>query len=212
MTEAPSGVIGGVDTHKHSHRAAVIDSSGELIGDRGFSTDAEGEGELLAWLRSQGRIAAVGVEGTGSYGASLARRLASAGVGVVEVNRPNRTARRANGNLRPARRRAGSQRGPGGDRDRGSRGRVGTGGGDPRVAGDAFKRRESPHAGVPCAARHHDRLCGGVARRADPTTKRTLVNRCAAPEPETEDLMALIGQPDRLQLATPEQALRDLAK
>ena len=36
----------------------------------------------------------VGVEGTGSYGAGLARRLAAAGVCLVEVNRPNRRERR----------------------------------------------------------------------------------------------------------------------
>jgi len=37
------------------------------------------------------------VEGTGSYGASLARFLARAGVTVVEVDRPNRQARRRSG-------------------------------------------------------------------------------------------------------------------
>lgn len=74
MTTEPSGVIGGVDTHKHSHRAAVIDPAGRFLGDRGFGTDSQGEVDLLAWLRSHGPVAAVGIEGSGSYGASLARR------------------------------------------------------------------------------------------------------------------------------------------
>ena len=39
----------------------------------------------------------MGVEGTGSYGASLTRHLAAAGVEVVEVNRPNRQTRRRRG-------------------------------------------------------------------------------------------------------------------
>ena len=39
----------------------------------------------------------VGVEGTGSYGAGLARHLAAAGVEIVEVNRPNRQTRRRRG-------------------------------------------------------------------------------------------------------------------
>ena len=39
----------------------------------------------------------MGVEGTGAYGAGLARHLAAEGVEVVEVNRPNRQARRHRG-------------------------------------------------------------------------------------------------------------------
>jgi transposase len=39
----------------------------------------------------------VGVEGTGSYGAGLARHLSASGIVVVEVDRPNRQARRRNG-------------------------------------------------------------------------------------------------------------------
>ncbi len=43
----------------------------------------------------------VGVEGTGSYGAGLARYLRAAGVEVVEVDRPNRQARRRAGKSDP---------------------------------------------------------------------------------------------------------------
>ena len=45
-------------------------------------------------MGSWGRITRVGVEGTGSYGAGLTRHLTEAGIGVVEVNRPNRQLRR----------------------------------------------------------------------------------------------------------------------
>ena len=52
---------------------------------------------MVAWLRSRGRLVRVGVEGTGSYGAGLARYLAEANIEVVEVNRPNRQLRRQRG-------------------------------------------------------------------------------------------------------------------
>jgi transposase len=50
---------------------------------------------LLAWVRDQGQLTTVGVEGTGSYGAGLARHLHAAGVAVVEIDRPDRRSRRA---------------------------------------------------------------------------------------------------------------------
>ena len=43
-------------------------------------------------MRAHGELAKVGVEGTGSYGAGLARYLAACGVEVAEVMRPNRRA------------------------------------------------------------------------------------------------------------------------
>jgi transposase len=57
--------------------------------------------QLLAWLRSFGRVVKVGVEGTGSYGAGLARYLAAEKVEVVEVDRPDRKARRQHGKSDP---------------------------------------------------------------------------------------------------------------
>lgn len=44
-----------------------------------------------------GPIRAIGVESTGSFGATLTRSLTAAGERVVEVNRPNRVARRMDG-------------------------------------------------------------------------------------------------------------------
>jgi transposase len=48
-------------------------------------------------MSSFGVVATVGVEGTGCYGAGLARHLTRAGVEVLEVNRPNRQLRRRHG-------------------------------------------------------------------------------------------------------------------
>jgi transposase len=90
-------VYGGVDTHKDTHHAAVVDRNGGVLGDAQFPTDADGYQQLLDWLCGHGRVVKVGVEGTGSYGAGLERHLHAAGVTVVEVNRPNRQARRRHG-------------------------------------------------------------------------------------------------------------------
>ena len=94
---SPPGITGGVDTHLEVHVAAALDPLGRLIGSESFATDAKGYRELLAWLRSFGEVTMVGVEGTGSYGAGLARFLRRQGVHVVEVMRPNRQARRNSG-------------------------------------------------------------------------------------------------------------------
>lgn len=99
MTTAPATVtvIGGVDTHKHTHYAAAIDAHGRLLGHREFPANEPGYQALLAWLRGHGAVQAIGVESTGSFGATLTRALTRAGERVVEVNRPNRLARRMDG-------------------------------------------------------------------------------------------------------------------
>jgi transposase len=90
-------VAGGVDTHADVHVAAVVDQVGRVLGTEAFGTGAAGYRAALGWMRSHGELAKVGVEGTGSYGAGLARHLASRGVEVAEVVRPNRQARRRRG-------------------------------------------------------------------------------------------------------------------
>jgi transposase len=94
-------VFGGVDTHGRTHHAAVVDRLGRILGDREFPASAQGYAELGSWLRSFGRIEKVGVEGTGTYGAGLARYLTAQGVTVVEVDRPNRRTRRTKGKSDP---------------------------------------------------------------------------------------------------------------
>jgi transposase len=91
------GVIGGVDTHKDVHVAAVIDDVGRILGTESFPTTRHGYRRLLVWLTGFGELRAVGVEGCGSWGAGLARYLTARHVTVVEVNRPNRQTRRRRG-------------------------------------------------------------------------------------------------------------------
>jgi len=53
-------------------------------------------------MAGHGRLERIGVEGTGTYGAALTRQLrATADVQVVEVDRPDRSARRAHGKSDP---------------------------------------------------------------------------------------------------------------
>lgn len=95
-------VIGGVDTHKHTHHAAVVDAmTGKLLADQEFPANAEGYAQMLAWFLEYGTVTKVGVEGTGSYGAGLHRYLQSNGITVIEVARPNRQQRRARGKSDP---------------------------------------------------------------------------------------------------------------
>ena len=93
----PGSVIGGVDTHKDVHVAAAVDELGRVLGSASFATTAAGYRRLSQWLSRFGPLAAVGVEGTGCWGAGLARHLAAEGIEVVEVNRPNRQRRRQRG-------------------------------------------------------------------------------------------------------------------
>jgi transposase len=90
-------VYGGVDTHKELHVAAVVDGADAVLGTRSFSTTRAGYRALLSWIGEYGQLVRIGVEGTGSYGAGLARHLAKAGVTVLEVDRPDRSDRRRKG-------------------------------------------------------------------------------------------------------------------
>jgi transposase len=101
MTQDAVEVTGGVDTHKDTHTAAALDSAGRLLGSAQFPATGSGYGRLLDWLRGFGTLVRVGVEGTGAYGAGLARHLAAAGVVVVEIDRPDRKARRWQGKSDP---------------------------------------------------------------------------------------------------------------
>jgi transposase len=94
-------VIGGVDTHSRTHHAAVVDHLGRHLGDREFPATPNGYRDLLVWVATHGDLAAVGVEGTGSFGAELARGLAAAGVLIFDVDRPDRAARRRHGKSDP---------------------------------------------------------------------------------------------------------------
>ena len=97
IAEARPFVTGGVDTHLDVHVAAVVTAVGGVLGTEQFPTTAVGYQQLLAWMRGFGELARVGVEGTGTYGVSLARHLWAGQIPVVEVMRPNRQVRRRHG-------------------------------------------------------------------------------------------------------------------
>ena len=81
--------------------AAVIDPQGGLLGVESFTTDLAGYKLLSGWMCAFGEIALVGVEGTGSYGAGLARHLAREGLVVLKSTGP--TAKSGRGRERPIR-------------------------------------------------------------------------------------------------------------
>lgn len=95
-------VILGVDTHLDTHVSAVVNDAGKLLGTFVTPTTATGYQKLLAWARSLGCVKRAGVEGTGTYGAGLARVLREQGIEVLEVNRPDRSKRRLKGKSDPA--------------------------------------------------------------------------------------------------------------
>jgi len=134
-------ITGGVDTHADVHVAAALDPIGGLLGVKEFPATSAGYARLLSWLGGFGTVCLVGIEGTGSYGAGLARYVSTAGVRVVEVDRSDRQDRRRQGKTRPPRRR---QRCPGRPVRPGPRRAQGPGrrrGGDPRADGRQAQRR-----------------------------------------------------------------------
>jgi transposase len=84
--------------------AAALDAIGGLLGVSEFPATPIGYAQLLGWLKGFGPVCLVGIEGTGSYGAGLARHVTAAGIGVVEAGRSDRQDRRRQGKPRPARR------------------------------------------------------------------------------------------------------------
>lgn len=72
-------VVGGVDTHKDLHVAAVVDENNNVPGTRYFSTTRQGYRQMLAWMVSFGTLKRIGVEYTGTYGSGLLRYFQNAG-------------------------------------------------------------------------------------------------------------------------------------
>ena len=88
-------VVAGVDTHKDTHHVAVLNAAtGAGLGDMRVPATPAGHDQLHDFVRSRGRIRMIGIEGTGSYGAGLARALRAAGAPIREVIRPKRSHRR----------------------------------------------------------------------------------------------------------------------
>jgi transposase len=94
-------VIGGADSHADTIHVAALDQIGRELGDREFPTTPDGYRAALAFLSTFGTLRVVGIEGTSSYGAGLARAAHAAGVEVREVTRPDRAQRRMRGKSDP---------------------------------------------------------------------------------------------------------------
>lgn len=97
IAEDDRRVIAGVDTHKEFHVAVVLDELGRKLDTAEFLTTPAGYRELTRRVTSFGEVLAVGVEGTGSWGAGLCRHLRTRGLNVIEVNQPDRHRRRRKG-------------------------------------------------------------------------------------------------------------------
>src|SRR5215213_9527090 len=88
-------VVIGVDTHKNTHTAAALDArTGAVLARTEVSADAQGYGELVEFADEHGGLRGWAIEGTGSYGAGLARHLGQRQELVVELDRPVRPRRR----------------------------------------------------------------------------------------------------------------------
>ncbi len=96
-----SEVILGIDTHKDVHVAVALNQLGRRLGELTVPTTTKGYEKLLRWAEGFGPVCYAGVEGTGSYGAGLARQLKAAGISVMEVERPKRRHLRRKGKSDP---------------------------------------------------------------------------------------------------------------
>jgi len=79
------GVAIGVDSHKSSFAAAAVDEVGRELKRREFGNNAKGHRQALKWARAIGSDSIFGIEGSGRYGAGLARVLLASGEDVREV-------------------------------------------------------------------------------------------------------------------------------
>jgi transposase len=212
MTNRKTNVIGGVDTHKRTHYAAVIDDNGRELGHHEFPANARGYGALLAWMRALGHVRAIGVESSGSFGATLTRFLIEAGEDVVEVNKPNRHARHMDGKSDRL------------DAEQIARSVLAeTGIATPKSKSGPIEvirmLRVARASAVRSRTQAFNNLFGtmigapsSVRDELVELTKRTFVNRCLELQPETEDLLELIDDPDGLVLAGVKLTLRDVAR
>jgi len=93
----PQIVVAGVDTHADTHNVTVLGLDGRWLGNNQFDTTPDGYRAALDWVASFGIVDRVGIELTGSYGASLTRYLIERGVQVIDVDIPHPTVRAKKG-------------------------------------------------------------------------------------------------------------------
>lgn len=101
IVTSPRRIVIGVDTHLDTIHLAASTDSGQPLGDAEFRTNPTGYYVATTWARSFGEVFIAGVEGTSSYGAGFTQVLQDNAIHVVEVNRPDRAARRCHGKSDP---------------------------------------------------------------------------------------------------------------
>jgi transposase len=212
MTNTSQHVIGGVDTHKDTHHAAVITVAGQLLGDQQFPATNRGHQALLDWLASFGVLDAVGVEGTSSYGAELTRVMSAAGVAIFEVNRPDRSARRRQGKSDQL------------DSEQAARSVLaGTATAIPKLKSGSVEvirlLRVTRSTAVKAKTQAMNALQSILVTapsdlREDllQTRGRELIKRCSQLRPETSTVSDLLEHADRMRTAATKIALRELAR
>lgn len=84
----------GVDTHKLTLTAAVVNSVGGVLESCDVPANAMGNRELMTMAARYAGPLLWAVEGTGSYGACLTEQLVASGQTVTEVDRPRRSLRK----------------------------------------------------------------------------------------------------------------------
>jgi transposase len=81
----------GVDSHKSSLAVGALDDVGRVVGTREFANDERGHARLLDWVKSYGGDRVIGIEGSGNFGAALARKLIAENEDVRSFPRSCRT-------------------------------------------------------------------------------------------------------------------------
>ncbi|TMO64575.1 IS110 family transposase [Pseudoalteromonas aurantia] len=97
MNQIKECVVGGVDTHKDIHVAAVVNEFNQVISTESFPTTRYGYKKMLMWMSSFVRVSRVGIEFSGTYGLGLLRYMQSSGIDVLEVTAPDNSDRRRRG-------------------------------------------------------------------------------------------------------------------
>jgi transposase len=75
----------GIDSHKYNLTVAVIDALGRGLASCDFVNHPDAWKLMFKWMHGFGTITAVGIEGSGQYGAAVAKWLMAQGIVVKEV-------------------------------------------------------------------------------------------------------------------------------
>ena len=72
LTPDRAGKVVGIDPHKRTLTATLVDLRGGVLASEHFRVSGEGHRELEAWERQFGQIARWGIEGSASWGRDTA--------------------------------------------------------------------------------------------------------------------------------------------